>query len=116
MANPAWGTKRVCQNCSAIYYDMKKTPPVCPTCGTKFDPEALLKSRRGRTLPDEPTRTPLDKKEDEIADDLAALGDVEIDDADLDDEDEDDALIEDASELGENDDDVGLVVEGDDER
>ena len=112
MANPAWGTKRVCQSCSAIYYDMKKTPPVCPTCGTKFDPEALLKSRRGRNLPDEPARTPLDKKEAVVADEMEALDDVEIEDAELDDEDEDDALIEDASELGENDDDVGLTVEG----
>ncbi len=28
---------------------MKKNPPVCPSCGTVFDPEILLRARRGRS-------------------------------------------------------------------
>ncbi|NCV02616.1 MAG: hypothetical protein EBV53_15725 [Proteobacteria bacterium] len=24
----------VCPNCATRYYDMKKNPPVCPSCGT----------------------------------------------------------------------------------
>ena len=48
MANPKWGTKRICQNCGTKFYDLKKTPIICPSCQTQFDPEALLKSRRPR--------------------------------------------------------------------
>lgn len=46
MSKPEWGVKRLCPGCSALYYDMKKNPPVCPKCNAAFDPEALLKSRR----------------------------------------------------------------------
>ncbi len=46
MSKPEWGVKRLCPSCSALYYDMGKTPPVCPKCGVAYDPEALLKSRR----------------------------------------------------------------------
>ncbi|MGE3769428.1 MAG: TIGR02300 family protein [Bdellovibrionales bacterium] len=107
MAKPEWGTKHVCQSCATIYYDMKKSPPTCPKCGTKFDPEALLKSRRGRTLPDE-VKSPVEETEVEAEEELE---DVEIEDAE--DGDDDESVIEDASELGEGEDDVGLEVEGD---
>jgi uncharacterized protein (TIGR02300 family) len=32
------GTKRTCQNgdCSARFYDLNRTPIVCPICGTKY--------------------------------------------------------------------------------
>lgn len=115
MANPAWGIKRVCQSCATVYYDMKKNPPVCPNCATKFDPEALLRSRRGRTLPDEPAAPQEDKRPQ---DELEVLEDAELEDEDLleDGDEEDDTLIEDASELGENDDDVGVGVSSDDDR
>jgi len=43
-----WGTKRICPSCTTRYYDMKKNPPVCPKCGTVFDPEITLRARRGR--------------------------------------------------------------------
>lgn len=114
MANPAWGTKRVCQSCGTVYYDMKKNPPVCPSCSTKFDPEALLRSRRGRALPEESKAA----HEEVVAkDELDVLKDAELDDDLLDDEEEDDALIEDASELGgEDDDDVVVSVENNDDR
>lgn len=46
VSRPEWGVKRLCPSCSALYYDMGKTPPVCPKCATPYDPEALLKSRR----------------------------------------------------------------------
>ena len=51
MANPKWGTKRICQSCGAKFYDLQKSPILCPSCGTEFDPEALLKSRRPRSAP-----------------------------------------------------------------
>ena len=44
------GIKRICQDCGALYYDLDKDPIICPKCGSEFDPEAILKSRRTRPL------------------------------------------------------------------
>ena len=43
-----YGIKRICQSCAARYYDLNKETPVCPSCGTEYDPEAVMRSRRGR--------------------------------------------------------------------
>lgn len=51
VVKPEWGIKRLCQSCGARYYDFLRTPIVCPSCGTAFDSEAVLKSRRARPLP-----------------------------------------------------------------
>ena len=48
MAYKNLGRKRRCASCGIKFYDLMKTPAVCPACGTEFDPEILLKSRRGR--------------------------------------------------------------------
>ena len=37
MAKPELGTKRVCPNCGAKYYDLNRDPIVCPRCGTHFE-------------------------------------------------------------------------------
>ena len=37
MAKPELGTKRVCGNCSAKFYDLSKTPIVCPKCHTTLE-------------------------------------------------------------------------------
>ncbi len=29
----AWGTKKTCQECESRFYDLGKTPAVCPKCG-----------------------------------------------------------------------------------
>ncbi|MGB9152914.1 MAG: TIGR02300 family protein, partial [Alphaproteobacteria bacterium] len=49
MSKAEWGMKRICPSCGMRYYDMKKKPPSCPKCKTVFDPENLLRARRGRT-------------------------------------------------------------------
>ena len=36
MAKPDLGTKRLCQSCGAKFYDLSKTPIVCPKCETVF--------------------------------------------------------------------------------
>src|SRR5581483_9615743 len=48
VAKVEWGMKRLCPNCGTRYYDMRRDPIVCPHCGSPFDPEALLKTRRTR--------------------------------------------------------------------
>jgi uncharacterized protein (TIGR02300 family) len=122
LAKPEWGTKRICQSCGARFYDFAKSPIVCPSCGAVFDLEILNRARRtrpaGRTaavvaaagavaaegeLPD----TEVDEVEDdvEVEDDAAA---IETED----DAEEDESLIEDVSELGE-DEELSDVIESD---
>ena len=50
MSNAEWGIKRVCPSCSIKYYDFNKDPIICPKCEFKFDPDLLLKSRKGRSI------------------------------------------------------------------
>lgn len=75
MANPALGTKRHCPSCNKNYYDLKKSPIICPHCQAEFDPEILLKSRNSK-----PVIAQSEKKtqaaNDEVIDD--ALGDADL--------------------------------------
>src|SRR5579864_918821 len=96
LAKPEWGTKRICPSCGARYYDLMRDPIVCPKCSTPFDPEALLRARRARPA------APIEKV-------LAPVGGEDLD-AELDTE-EDEELIEDASELGEDEDDMAEVID-----
>ncbi len=55
LANPELGAKQICPNCQSKFYDLGRRPAVCPKCGTSFDPEEALRSRRVRartTTPD----------------------------------------------------------------
>jgi uncharacterized protein (TIGR02300 family) len=121
LAKPEWGTKRICQSCGARFYDFGRSPILCPTCGAAFDLEVLNRARRARpgvraivATADEPatadteieTEVELEEADEEVA--------VEEDDATLEGEEdgeEDENLIEDASELG-DDEDMSDVIEG----
>ena len=50
MAKPEWGKKRICSACNSKYYDFNKSPIICPSCGTEFDPDVYLRSRKGKSL------------------------------------------------------------------
>jgi uncharacterized protein (TIGR02300 family) len=39
------GTKRTCPSCAARFYDLLKSPIVCPKCGTSFVAAAILPSK-----------------------------------------------------------------------
>lgn len=98
MAKPEWGAKRICHNCGARYYDLQRDPIICPKCGTEYDPEAFLKSRRSRSIiVDEPVEKVRavkdedsdalleDETEEEAVEDEEAAEEVEvIDEGDLD--------------------------------
>jgi len=88
VAKAEWGLKRICPNCAARYYDMRKNPPVCPSCGTAFDPEIMLRAKRGRAAPKAAVVEAPIVEEVEVP---AAEG-----------EEAENALIEDAEELGED--------------
>ena len=48
MAKADLGTKRVCLACGMRFYDFSRSPIICPGCGSQFDPENIIKSRKGR--------------------------------------------------------------------
>lgn len=117
MSKPEWGTKHTCQSCGAKYYDLNRSPVICPKCGTEFDPDALLRSRRIRTTtakPEAPVAAakPAKKAAAETADE-AELDEIDGEgkiDPLVDEEGDEEDMIEDASELGEDEDDVADVV------
>jgi uncharacterized protein (TIGR02300 family) len=49
VAKPELGTKRLCGNCGAKFYDLSKDPIVCPKCATVMAPAAV--SARARPEP-----------------------------------------------------------------
>ncbi|MCC6467445.1 MAG: TIGR02300 family protein [Alphaproteobacteria bacterium] len=108
MAKPEWGVKRTCQSCAAVFYDLRRDPIICPKCGTQLDPEAVLKSRRSRpAAADEAKKVPVPAPEP-IEAEAAEAPDAEKEEGE---EEEEAAVIEDTSDLGEDEDDLGEVME-----
>ena len=62
MAKPELGTKRLCGNCGAKFYDLSKDPIVCPKCHTVLELAAVSSARRGRSRPLRARRRPRRKK------------------------------------------------------
>jgi uncharacterized protein (TIGR02300 family) len=117
VAKPEWGSKRICPSCGTRYYDLMREPVICPKCSTPFDPEAFLKSRRARpAAPVEKELEPVgaDELDTELEPDEAEIAEEEEEEeaAPLEEaEEEDEELLEDASELGEDEDDMAEVIE-----
>ncbi len=68
MANPELGAKQICPNCQTKFYDLTRRPALCPKCGTAFDPEEAVKSRRVRAravTPDYDSDEPEEKAREE---------------------------------------------------
>jgi uncharacterized protein (TIGR02300 family) len=115
VAKPDWGTKRICPSCGTRYYDLLRRPVICPRCSTPFDPEAFLKSRRARPA------APVEKELEPVgADELDTDTETEESEVPAEEEEaipleeaeeEDEELLEDASELGEDEDDMAEVIE-----
>tara|TARA_X000000950_G_scaffold259974_1_gene328883 strand:- start:356 stop:754 length:399 start_codon:yes stop_codon:yes gene_type:complete len=52
MAKPEWGKKRTCQVCGKKYYDLNKSPIICPCPeAVEFDPNDHLRTRKSRSVP-----------------------------------------------------------------
>jgi uncharacterized protein (TIGR02300 family) len=45
VAKPELGTKRLCANCAAKFYDLHRSPIVCPKCSTVFVPPTASRGR-----------------------------------------------------------------------
>ena len=104
MSKPEWGTKRQCQSCGARFYDLMKSEIACPKCGTVYDPELVTKSRR---------KSAAAEKAAERAAPVAVVEPVAevVEGAAEGEETEEEALIEDTSDLGEDEDDMAEVIE-----
>lgn len=117
MAKPEWGIKRTCLSCGARFYDLRKSPIECPSCHATFEPEAFVKTRRGRpTTADAEAKArkaaaaAKTEKEEEEEEELPELEGEDLEDVG-DEEEEDETVLEDASDLGEDDDDMAEVIE-----
>ena len=113
MAKTEWGTKRLCSSCGSRFYDLARTPIVCPKCGAAYEGEVTFKSRRSSAIVD---KTPLAPKVVDVVGDIDDALIVLGDDDDLDVvtdavEEEDESLIEDTSDLGVDDDDMAEVMD-----
>ena len=77
MSKPEWGIKRVCPSCSIKYYDFNKNPIICPKCEFEFDPDLLLKSRKGRSIAtkseDNSASSDLKKEEETLEEDINSI-------------------------------------------
>ena len=102
MAKPELGTKRVCVSCSTRFYDLTKTPAVCPKCGTEQPIEQPRVRRGGGNLPPDDRRP---KKPVPEADD--ADGEAEP----AEDEAEADEAVEDTDDLDDDADVIGTDIE-----
>ena len=78
MANPELGSKQLCPNCQAKFYDLAKRPAHCPKCDAEFDPDEAVRNRRTRArtiVPEPEPETEADEgREDQV------LGDAEAED------------------------------------
>lgn len=102
MAKPELGLKRVCVACGAKFYDLAKSPAICPKCAT----EQPAEQPRMKRAP-----LPVDEKVKKRAAAPAAEGDeIEIEDVDA------DAVVEDAEDIEDEDDALGEDIEVETER
>ena len=75
MAKPEWGKKRICLACNTKYYDLNKSPIICPSCGSEFDPDIYLKSRKGKNL----SPKVVSEKKQNMSEDMSNIDDIETD-------------------------------------
>ena len=109
MAKPELGLKRVCVACGAKFYDLTRTPAVCPKCGTEQPADQpRLKRPGGNVVEDKRPKKPVPGPEDVDAE------------ADAPEEEADEDVLEDTSDLEDDADAIGTDIEveepGEDER
>ena len=108
MAKPEWGIKRTCQACGKKFYDLNKSPIICPSCGAEFDPNDNLRTRKGKSVP---LKSSLENNND-LTEDIENIDDIEID-SDAEVVSDDDPLLEinkdDQNALADEEDDISFI-------
>ena len=75
MAKPEWGKKRICSSCNTKYYDLNKSPIICPSCGAEFNPNDYLKSKKGKNIPLKASV----EDDNDLTKDIENIDDIEVD-------------------------------------
>ena len=116
MAKPEWGVKRICPSWGTRFYDLRRIPIVCPTCAVTVETESAPRSRRSRAAP--VAAAEASAQSSPIAENagLAVIKETAAADQNeklpgMSEETDNRDIIEDASELGE-DDDMQEVIDG----
>jgi uncharacterized protein (TIGR02300 family) len=78
VAKPELGTKRLCTNCGAKFYDLSKDPIVCPKCHSAVE---IASGARGRPDP-VAARAPAPAEEEVAAPETADAEFVSLEEAD----------------------------------
>ncbi|GBQ19744.1 TIGR02300 family protein [Tanticharoenia sakaeratensis] len=100
MAKPELGLKRTCVSCNARFYDLGRTPAICPKCGAEQPSETPRLRRVAEPVPEKP------KPDAENTDDADLAGDEETGDD----------VMEDTSDLDDDDDDLSNDIEVESDR
>lgn len=88
----ARGLKRLCGECSTLFYDLNKSPIICPSCGAEYSGLVKVKTRKSKSVNDDaPTKendTTTDEDGEIEASEGISLQDLEEGDDNSDDDDE----------------------------
>jgi uncharacterized protein (TIGR02300 family) len=111
MAKVELGLKRTCLSCGMRFYDFKRSPIICPGCGTEFDPENLLKGRSSRAESKSAAKA-------DVSDDADDLDETDFDDEEIDvaaskDDDDDDDIDFDEDDVDVDDTDGPGIIQDD---
>ncbi|OPZ76376.1 MAG: Protein of unknown function (FYDLN_acid) [Alphaproteobacteria bacterium ADurb.Bin438] len=106
MAKPEWGKKRSCPACETRFYDLKAEEVKCPNCGHVVNPDEvwkMSKSALSKAMSKKGRKHDVDDIDDVLDEDDVDLSESVKDD-DLD-------ILEDASDLADDDSDMAEVVD-----
>ena len=59
MVEQKWGKKRICLSCGARFYDMLRSPIICPKCETEFQPIVSGRGSRAKAAVPVPAPDPV---------------------------------------------------------
>ncbi len=109
MAKPEWGTKRTCQVCGKKYYDLNKSPIICPCPeAIEFVSNDYFRTRKGKSVSSKSSP----ENETVFTEDIENIDDIEID-SDAEVVSDDDPLLEinkdDQNIIPDEDDDISFI-------
>lgn len=118
MVKPDLGGKRQCQNCGTKFFDLMRSPIVCPKCGTVFQVAAAPRTVAARVAQSEEEAEPetaaemVPLEEADAANEKAttAKAPAAADDIEIEDDAADETFLE---EEEEDNDDVSDLIDGD---
>ena len=106
MPKEEWGVKRVCPKCSVRFYDLRRDPATCPSCGHSFSLDSL-NGGTARPLVDDKSKSKKKaaaEPEIESGEEVLDEGDVQLEDDVLDDEDDDNVSLDDIADVSSDED------------